>query len=68
MGRTKGAADLYFNNSRDDLDIPTWEASVRTRFSFLAAMDADEQRWAVCNARDHQQVLDALADGGCVPR
>jgi hypothetical protein len=50
------------------LDIPTWEASVRARFSFLAAMDADEQRWAVCNARDHQQVLDALADGSGVPR
>jgi len=29
------------------VDIVAWEASVRTRFQFLAELDDDERRWAV---------------------
>jgi hypothetical protein len=39
MGRTKGAADLYFNNSRDDLSsvdflaLSIWDLSLASRFA-----------------------------------
>lgn len=48
------------------LDIAGWEARVRSRFGFLATMDEQEQRWAECNARDHDEVLKHLAAGGFV--
>lgn len=46
------------------LDIAGWEAKVRRRFHFLAAMDNDEQRWSLCNARDLDEVRAVLAAGG----
>ncbi|MCC6806947.1 MAG: nucleotidyl transferase AbiEii/AbiGii toxin family protein [Deltaproteobacteria bacterium] len=45
-------------------DIAGWEARVRTRFQFLSQMDTDEQRWALCNPRDHDEVLKMLANSG----
>lgn len=45
-------------------DIAGWEAKVRARFAFLSRLDADEQRWAQCNGREHDEVLEVLARGG----
>lgn len=36
------------------IDIPGWEQRARTRFAFLADLDADEQRLALCDPRDRQ--------------
>ena len=41
-------------------DLITWENIVRQRFSFLAHMDADEQRWAECNRRHLHEVKTTL--------
>ncbi|WP_019874482.1 nucleotidyl transferase AbiEii/AbiGii toxin family protein [Sporichthya polymorpha] len=41
--------------------IDEWIATVRTRYAFLADLDADEQRWAACNARHLHEVTAALA-------
>ena len=41
-------------------DITDWEAKVRQRFAFLAALDADELRWAECNRRHKHEVARAL--------
>lgn len=41
--------------------IDEWIATVRTRYAFLAHLDADEHRWAACNARDLHEVTTALA-------
>lgn len=41
--------------------IDEWVATVRTRYSFLADLDADEQRWAECNERDLREVETTLA-------
>ena len=45
-------------------DLAGWEAKVRARFAFLARLDADEARFALCNAHDHDEVLRLLAAGG----
>jgi predicted nucleotidyltransferase component of viral defense system len=41
--------------------LDEWIATVRTRYAFLADLDADEQRWAACNARHLHEVTTALA-------
>ncbi|MCA8925694.1 MAG: nucleotidyl transferase AbiEii/AbiGii toxin family protein [Planctomycetes bacterium] len=46
------------------VDIPTWERRVRHRFAFLAALDADEQRWANCDPRHRSEIERVLAAGG----
>lgn len=46
------------------VDIETWEERVRTRFAFLAGLDADERRWAVCDHRHRDQIDAALAEAG----
>ncbi len=46
------------------LDIAGWEAKVRMRFQFLSAMDEDEKRWSLCNARELDEVRAVLAGGG----
>lgn len=43
------------------VDVAAWEAHVRTRFAFLADLDADEQRWAACDERHRREVENALA-------
>jgi uncharacterized protein len=43
------------------VDIPGWEARVRTRFQFIADLDADETRWATCDPRHRSEVDAALA-------
>lgn len=45
----------------DPADIAIWESRVRSRFGFLAQLDADERRWAACSPRDRYEVHDALA-------
>jgi uncharacterized protein len=42
------------------VDIPGWEARVRTRFQFIADLDADEARWAACDPRHRSEVDAAL--------
>ena len=42
------------------VDITAWEARVRTRFQFLAALDDDERRWATCDERHRREVDAAL--------
>ena len=37
-------------------DIPGWEQIVRTRFAFLADLDAEERQWARCDPRDRRAV------------
>lgn len=49
------------------IDIAAWERKVRARFSFLANLDADEKRFALMNAREHDEVLGLLAAGGFAP-
>ena len=46
------------------IDLPGWEAKVRKRFAFLAAMDDDEKRFALCNARELAEVHLLLESGG----
>ncbi len=41
--------------------VDEWIATVRTRYAFLAQLDADERRWTACNARDLHEVTAALA-------
>jgi len=41
--------------------LKEWIATVRSRYAFIAHLDADEQRWAQCNERDHREVDMALA-------
>ncbi|GJO06759.1 hypothetical protein NJB18091_48410 [Mycobacterium marinum] len=41
--------------------IKEWIANIRSRYGFLAHLDADEQRWAQCNERDIHAVETALA-------
>ena len=42
------------------VDIETWERTVRQRFSFLADLTPDEQRWATCNPRDRHDIETAI--------
>lgn len=45
------------------VDVAGWVRIVRSRFSFLADLDADEMRWVAANPGDRweaQQVVDAL--------
>lgn len=42
--------------------IDEWIAGVRTRYVFLADLDADELRWVECNERDFYEVETALAN------
>lgn len=44
------------------VDIPAWEARVRTRFRFLADLDENERRWAACDERHRREVESALAE------
>lgn len=46
------------------VDVAAWEAKVRKRFSFLAALDDDEKRFAQCNARELAEVRGLLQSGG----
>ena len=41
--------------------LKEWIATVRSRYAFIAHLDADEQCWAQCNERDHHEVDTALA-------
>ena len=41
--------------------IAEWIATVRTRYAFLAELNAGEARWAQCNGRHLQEVMAALA-------
>ena len=41
--------------------LAEWIAIIRSRYAFLAHLDADEQRWAQCNERDLHDVETALA-------
>jgi predicted nucleotidyltransferase component of viral defense system len=41
--------------------LKDWIAIIRSRYAFLADLDADEQRWAQCNERDLHEVETALA-------
>jgi uncharacterized protein len=36
-------------------DIPGWECEFRTRYAFLADLDAEDRRWARCDPRDRYQ-------------
>jgi hypothetical protein len=45
------------------VDIPGWEQRVRSRYGFLADLDADEQKWAACDPR-HRGEVEAAIDGG----
>jgi predicted nucleotidyltransferase component of viral defense system len=41
--------------------LKDWIAIIRSRYAFLAHLDAAEQRWAQCNERDLHEVETALA-------
>ncbi|WP_239655222.1 nucleotidyl transferase AbiEii/AbiGii toxin family protein [Mycobacterium riyadhense] len=41
--------------------LKDWIATIRSRCSFLAHLDADEQRWTLCSERDLHEVETALA-------
>ncbi|MDP4014565.1 MAG: nucleotidyl transferase AbiEii/AbiGii toxin family protein [Candidatus Nanopelagicales bacterium] len=41
--------------------IDEWIATVRTRYAFIADLDATERRWVECNERDRYEVESALA-------
>jgi len=41
--------------------LKDWIAIIRSRYAFLADLDADKQRWAQCNERDLHEVETALA-------
>jgi uncharacterized protein len=43
------------------VQLKEWIATVRGRYAFIDDLDADEQRWARCNERDHYEVDTALA-------
>jgi predicted nucleotidyltransferase component of viral defense system len=46
------------------VDIPGWERQVRQRFSFLADLDDDEERWAQCDPRHRREIDAAIIAGG----
>jgi predicted nucleotidyltransferase component of viral defense system len=41
--------------------LDEWIATVRSRYAFVARLDADERRWIECNERDLYEVHTALA-------
>jgi uncharacterized protein len=41
--------------------LKEWISTLCSRYTFIARLDADEQRWAQCNERDHREVDTALA-------
>lgn len=47
------------------VDLAGWEQRVRARFGFLAALDADEQRWAACDPR-HRREIDRASTAGAL--
>lgn len=62
--RPRGAADFRQEDIgylTTPVRIDEWIATVRARYAFLADLDADECRWALCNARDLHEVTTALA-------
>jgi hypothetical protein len=40
--------------------IEEWEQRVRTRFAFLADLDDDERRWALCDHRHRDEIEAAI--------
>ncbi len=46
------------------VDLLAWEARVRARFAFLAALDGDERRWAACDERHRREVEAQLTQIG----
>lgn len=44
------------------MDIATWEARVRSRYTFLANLDEEERRWASCDERHRTEIEVALAE------
>ena len=44
--------------------IDEWIATVRTRYAYLADLDAVERRWVQCNERDRYEIDTALAQIG----
>jgi uncharacterized protein len=42
------------------VDIARWEHGVRSRYTFLASLDDDEQRWANANPADRWNALQAI--------
>lgn len=43
------------------VDLAAWEEHVRSRFAFLAELDADELRWVTCDHRHRDEVDAALS-------
>jgi len=41
--------------------LDEWIATVRSRYAFIAQLDANERRWAACNERDLYEINQALA-------
>lgn len=46
------------------VDLAAWERLARTRFAFLADLDADEVRWCACDPRHRREVEGAIEDLG----
>ena len=44
------------------VDLVVWEARVRTRFQFLAALTDEERRWATCDERHRREIETALTE------
>ncbi|MGH3301336.1 MAG: nucleotidyl transferase AbiEii/AbiGii toxin family protein [Streptosporangiaceae bacterium] len=46
------------------VDLAGWERQVRERFGFLADLDEDEKRWALCDPRHRREVEAVILGGG----
>ncbi|WOQ18112.1 hypothetical protein [Raineyella sp. W15-4] len=52
---------ILLHSNRSGIKPRTLHATVRTRYAFLADLDADEYRWTQCNGGDRHEVETTLA-------
>jgi len=46
------------------VDVAAWEHRVRSRYSFLADLDDEERRWALCDPRHRTEIDQAIQSRG----
>jgi predicted nucleotidyltransferase component of viral defense system len=46
------------------VDVAAWVQRVRSRYSFLAALDDEERRWALCDPRHRTEIDQAIQSRG----
>jgi predicted nucleotidyltransferase component of viral defense system len=57
--REQDFADESIGKLTQPVDLASWEQRVRERFAFLAELDFEEKRWAQCDPRMTQEIVEA---------